>query len=1178
MNEAFVLQPTPDGGMRLILNLARTGFVVNVSPAELQSIKQRVEAWHMDMHRRSAGTAVSGDSMPYVRSEVMGLLMRRMAEVTPPGLMGAVATAQLKKRVATQTRVKPLPAKAPPKGPPRPDRVKLSVVVNGLKTVTDRRARALAAGHGSAKPSVTEIAQAKEFARTEFQRAGIPTTDAPHVSWTQPHRVIANKVAATVNAIAAMGAPRKAPLPDGSKVKIVTRALATVAHRRAMFLAATKRKSNKPTPVENAEGKAFAEAHFKGIGIPTTNAAAKWWNYPIKEIANTSAAAVNSAIAKGAPAKPPTQRVIDPNKTRLVQQGLRLLATRRARMIAYEKRKSQKPTSEEIKQGEAFANAQFTAAKIPTTIALGPFWDKKPAAIKVEIDAVLKKAETLGAPKNAPQLFKLEASKLRAVQKALRLVAVRRAKWLAWQRKPGSRVETTDIKAGEVFAKDFALKNGIPSTDAPHQFWAQPLPIIETKVNSVAKLAEAQGAPQKPPVPLKPIATIIAPSKVTIITRGLQELAGRRARFLAFQRKATVTSPADIQAGKDFARRVFTHKGIPVRLPGKKTTIAGNGEVCCVVKGWIAPRSSLVGAAGAATRAREMGPKITDATAARSALTLARSKLSDARATVERKFGGALSRATGEHRSALSLVDQNATYINRVVAMVPPSGPITDPKIQNMVALAVIQAGDNAALIDRLEGTTFANAITDGVNTLFGSAIAAIVDAVSAFWAQPEVQIKQKVNEVLKDKEIEKEAPSLLSLPTAPPVMPPAPGDIPPGKPPAGEMPIGERPGQLAENDPPAGDFTEQAEQGETPGDMPAEHDSDGAAPGDLAQPVEPTPYSPGTLATADLPDMQEYPAGEQFAEDTPGENEGETPGEIDTSVTDPASAFAETDPMTDPAGEGVDIDNQAIEDQSLAAATEEYSEQDFAPASEMEMPPETAEEPTQFAEMEQASESFESMPGEPTEDDATLTYTSGENMYGVATPKKITKKKYEQIVRGRARVEAGRIHKMFHPGSKPGFIPIPGKARIVTHAVPLSIIQKHKIASLVWARAKAQTDVSLAQKGITVMGGDSILGVSDIMGAEYIIGKVQEGDRAAKGWLSRTIQAARKGHPQARLNMRALDMAKKMRRRRRHARPRHGGAIRAMSHRTTSPGLRQTKPRQAEERGANAEAQGYGY
>ncbi len=361
-NEAFKLVPTPEGGMSLHLNLAKTSFVVAMTPEEVKGVMKKVEAWHKKMH---ASASVSGRGLPdpvlVGRREVMGTLMRRMAEVTPPGLMGQAAASTIDARGTANVNVSP-----------------------GLMDLIQSGQKA----YGAIKNAQTVSRQSK--ARSAAQRKQDPT-------------------------------------------------------------------------LRQYAGQMLRKA---GRGI-------------------------KAAIPK-----------------------VRLTATARV---------------------------------------------------------------------NVP--FRPEPSKRTAVTNGLATIRLRRARFLAWQRRPGSQPTRQDMMQANQWTNGFAIKNGIPSTTTKHQFWNYPLPIIQTKVSATVKLAEAQGAPAAPPkgVPVRPAWAAIDNVKIGIVRRGLRILAGRRARFIAKQRNATVTSPLDINQGKNYARSVFISKGVPTSYP-----VAGRGAI--QIAGWTFPK------------------------------------------------------------------------------------------------------------------------------------------------------------------------------------------------------------------------------------------------------------------------------------------------------------------------------------------------------------------------------------------------------------------------------------------------------------------------------------------------------------------------------------------------------------------------------------------------------------
>ena len=393
-------------------------------------------------------------------------------------------------------------------------------------------------------------------------------------------KVAQQKIAVAAKKIASRPAESRPTAPtqkkiDPAAIKAVQKALLIVTDRRAKYLSATKRKQAHPNAAEVSEGKNFARQHFTKMGIPSDMKAAPFWFQPTKVIANKAAAAVNAATTQGAPVKPPVvaQKVV-PVKMAIVKKGLSTVAQRRARFLAFQARKKSVPNPVEVNQGQAFANEFFTKSGIPVNDAPAPFWNQNPPMIQAAVAKIMKEADAKGAPAKTPQPVKVDRSKLREVEKGIKVVALRRARFLMNQAKR-KHVSPDDVKAGNAFAKDFFVKNEIPTTSSENPFWNQTLPLVATKVNSTVKLAEAQGAPPKPPAPAKPIAIKVDQQKVAIIRRGLLRLAGQRARFLAFQRQSKVATAADMQAGKDYARKIFMDKGIPVKLPGRSSFIAG---------------------------------------------------------------------------------------------------------------------------------------------------------------------------------------------------------------------------------------------------------------------------------------------------------------------------------------------------------------------------------------------------------------------------------------------------------------------------------------------------------------------------------------------------------------------------------------------------------------------------
>lgn len=108
---------------------------------------------------------------------------------------------------------------------------------------------------------------------------------------------------------------------------------------------------------------------------------------------------------------------------------------------------------------------------------------------------------------------------------------------------------------------------------------------------------------------------------------------------------------------------------------------------------------------------------------------------------------------------------------------------------------------------------------------------------------------------------------------------------------------------------------------------------------------------------------------------------------------------------------------------------------------------------------------------------------------------KKITKAKYEEIVKKRAMQRAARENR-------------PGKPTPHDFVV-----------------ARKKLDQRMRAGGITVVG-NHLLGVSDIMGAEFVLGAAKAGSREAKVAIAQTVLAARKGSPRAKKSVRALGFA----------------------------------------------------
>lgn len=133
----------------------------------------------------------------------------------------------------------------------------------------------------------------------------------------------------------------------------------------------------------------------------------------------------------------------------------------------------------------------------------------------------------------------------------------------------------------------------------------------------------------------------------------------------------------------------------------------------------------------------------------------------------------------------------------------------------------------------------------------------------------------------------------------------------------------------------------------------------------------------------------------------------------------------------------------------------------------------------------------------------------------GAASPRKISKQKYELMVRKAAAKLAGKLAHRFR-----------GQGRI-DHNTGRKPAQE-----AVWARAKHGVDSHLKRTRVMILG--SQVGVSDIMGASYILGCAKRGSGSAMGWINNVVKMAGKGSPTAQMHLNALRIAKRMRARKR--------------------------------------------
>lgn len=840
-NRAFAVRKLPDGGVALALNLSKTGFVVKVSPQEVQQITKEIISLHKRIHGQgqrkttSSGAPRQAEIKGHIRRAVLGLLGRRMARVAPMGLMGAA------RRIGKKGKKKP--ARRGTKKPTLSAKASVKVNVNAQALLNAR------------KKAAAKMAAARRLANKKRQAAAALLKKA------------AAAKAAAVKAARAGGAKAKAEI--AKKANVIRKALQIVSQRRALYLAAQSGQS-RPSKSQIAEGQGFARQKFQKLGLPISSGDHPFYRgKSVKLVADLTAKGVNYLVSQGAPAKPPRLRQGKPSsaktstsqtapsrqKLALVTAGIQLISQRRAKMIAYEARKNTKPTTEELKQGQAFAHQLALKYGIPTTNAPSKFWQMPIEGIKKRIHLIVTLALKLGAPAKAPVRMQLDRSKSRAYNKALSTITTRRAKFLAQQRKGGSSVSKTDIKSGLAFGRSFMSKNGVPSPDAPHVFWQQPLEVIATKLAAVVKLAEVQGAPPPapketapatppppstpapgatatpattpaPPTVAQPVATQVIDSKVNAVRQGLSLIADRRAKFMAYHRNATFPSSADIRDGKDFAKKLFIDNQVPVRLPGKSDTIIG----------WaMAPRYRA-----------------------------------------------------GMGQDALP--DQTMIDTGWRPAPGLPPFPPNHPLIPNDRWPSY---GGNPIPTREYQGFLWAHEPSRQlwyIKQITGP-VEPTVDPITAFWAQPVEAIQRRVEELVLVAR-DRGAP-LDPTGTTPPVdlYPPRDGAAPGEMPPPGEMgPDAGIPGQEygdgIPGEMPPGEMPGQEYPGQIPGAYPGP-EPQGYIPGEQYAPPQPQPYIPGEMP----PDYSamNIPPGEMPYGQMPGAMyPGDVPGAVDPPYGEP--------------------------------------------------------------------------------------------------------------------------------------------------------------------------------------------------------------------------------------------------------------------------------------------------
>jgi hypothetical protein len=146
----------------------------------------------------------------------------------------------------------------------------------------------------------------------------------------------------------------------------------------------------------------------------------------------------------------------------------------------------------------------------------------------------------------------------------------------------------------------------------------------------------------------------------------------------------------------------------------------------------------------------------------------------------------------------------------------------------------------------------------------------------------------------------------------------------------------------------------------------------------------------------------------------------------------------------------------------------------------------------------------------------------------GAAAPK-ISKQKYEHMVRKAAAKLAAKLAARFR-----------GRGAIDHNG------QRKPAQEAVWARAKHGIDNMLKKKGVTVVGYN-LVGVSDVMKASWLLGCARRGSTTAGNVISRVISLARQGSPAGQAQLRAFQIAKKLKHRKHR---RHGVRTRLQARR----------------------------
>lgn len=827
-----------------------------------------------------------------------------------------------------------------------------------------------------------------------------------------------------------------------------------------------------------------------------------------KQLANRG----KTPVRRGAPAARPGSNTPTSDKLRVVSRAANLTAQKRAQWLANQQKRRVGPA--DVNAGKVFASQLFASAKIPLSKTKPDiFWaqplkviaDKSAAVVNQAVAAKqiaplktpgptasvrpgARPAATKPAAKPAAKPVRIDAQKALAVKRGLSTVATRRARFLALQAK--RKVSRLDIKAGRDFAQAFFSRNQLPTTNNPaHPMWAAPLGVLASKVSTVIKLAEVQGAPAKPPQTLpsgkkavvKPIATKVDQGKVAIIKNGLRTLTIRRARFLAKKAGRRAVSENDMKSGQSFARAVFIKNKIPVSVPGKQSAF---------IAGWAAGCGASCMGQVVTIKVSELAPKLNTGELAHGAMARATAVLQQARASVAAKNA-----SQGEKNALLSTVLHMEGLLAKARASVPATGPLTEGQARSAAANVLLS---NTTLndVDKFTGASFLSALYAQLKHISVDAVAVIVDAVVAFWSKPAAVMQNDVNKAVQS--VEAEAPAVTNLPGEP-----APG-AGAGAPAAGA---------------PVARASEGAPEGPT---YPSEEIPAGFTPEGM--PTGDPYYAPGP---EDAPFAPQGEGGQAQSEEQFASAPNQQEQDPEALFSPRAEAPYEEDPSLSAAPDA-SSDEEAAFAQAESPESDETFEDEPAEASEEDL---SAAAPG-FADEETSPEEI-STEEIPTEEDSPENYaTAPEDIEIESSPETQTAGERPMAIELGNNIHAPRKS----GGSSPRWNSMtPGQKMMMRKKAQarLAAMSPEQRATLIARLTNRQRKAA----GNPIRGllsrpptPANIVGETDIMGADFILGAAAKGDPAAKRAIKKTLIAAKKGSPSAKKNIKALAIASRRR------------------------------------------------